>query len=225
MKNDRLNSTERLDEIIKKLIESTAGMVEPSIVSIVKKYGQDPFLILISCILSLRTKDNVSLPASIRLFDLAKTPELMLELSIRQIEVAIYPVGFYKQKSKNIHKICKILIEKYNSRVPDSQKELLSLPGVGLKTANLVLGQGFGIPAICVDTHVHRISNRLGLVNTKSPEETEIELNKVLPEKYWLVYNNLLVKWGQNICVPISPFCSKCAISHLCPKKGVKKSR
>ena len=216
---------ERIDDIIKELVDSTRDMTEPSISQIVKKYGQDPFLVLAACILSLRTRDTVSLPAALRLFDLAKTPQEMLGLSLEKIEQTIYPVGFYHQKAKNLYEISVILVDKFGGITPDSETELLALPGVGRKTANLVLGQGFGIPAICVDTHVHRISNRLGFVATKTPDETEIALRKILPQKYWLVYNNLLVKWGQNVCVPISPHCSKCAISHLCPKVGVKKAR
>lgn len=215
----------RAASIIEKLIDLTRDMTEPASVSIVKKYGKDPFLVLISCILSLRTKDSVSLPASIRLFDVAKSPQEILGLDLEKIEKIIYPTGFYKQKAKNIHKICKILIEKYAGKVPGNEQGLQELPGVGRKTMNLVLAQGFGVPAICVDTHVHRISNRLGLVCTKMPDQTEIELKKVLQKKYWIEYNNLLVKWGQNICVPISPFCSKCEISSFCQKIGVKKFR
>jgi len=225
MKNTRLDYEGQIDDIIQKLIESTRDMVEPASTSIVKKYGRDPFLVLVSCILSLRTKDTVSLPASIRLFEVAKTPKAMLGLSHKKIETIIYPTGFYRQKAKNLLEISKILLDKFDGLTPSNEKDLLELPGVGRKTANLVLSVGFGVPAICVDTHVHRISNRLGLVDTKTPDQTEIALKKILPEKYWLVYNNLLVRWGQNICVPISPFCSKCAISHLCPKIGVKKSR
>lgn len=225
MKNLWLDYEGRIDDIIQKLIESTRDMIEPASISIVKKYGHNPFLVLVSCILSLRTKDTISLPASIRLFSIAKTPKEILELSLEKIEEIIYPTGFYRQKAKNLHEISKILINKYSGLVPNNEQDLLGLPGVGRKTANLVLGVGFGVPAICVDTHVHRISNRLDIVETKNPDETEIALKKILPQKYWLEYNNLLVKWGQNICVPISPHCSKCAISHLCPKMGVKKSR
>ncbi|PMP92031.1 MAG: endonuclease III, partial [Desulfurella sp.] len=142
-----------------------------------------------------------------------------------QIAKLIYPVGFYNVKAKNILEICKILVEKYDSKVPDSIEDLLSLPNVGRKTANLVLSKGFNIPAICVDIHVHRISNRLGIVKTKTPVQTEFELMKVLPKKYWIEYNDLLVPFGQNICTPISPFCSKCKLSFICPKIGVKSSR
>ncbi len=216
---------ERVIKIIDILRVATKNMVQPAATTIVEKYGQQPFLVLASCLLSLRTKDTVSLPASIRLFQVAKTPKQMLHIPIKQIETIIYPVGFYRQKAKQLHSISADLIERFGGKVPDTEKELLTLKGVGPKTANLVLGEGFGIPAICVDTHVHRISNRLGLVKTKTPQETETELKKFLPKKYWIEYNKLLVMWGQNICVPISPFCSKCAISNLCPKVGVTTSR
>ncbi len=200
-------------------------MVEPAAATIVKQYGRNPFFVLISCILSLRTKDTVSLPASQRLFEVAKTPKSMLSLPLAQIEKLIYPSGFYRQKAKQILQICHDLLEKYDGKVPSTEQELLTFKGVGRKTANLVLGEGFGIPAICVDTHVHRISNRLGLVKTKTPEETERALQKLLPKKYWVEYNTLLVIWGQNICVPISPFCSKCPIFDLCERVGVTRSR
>jgi len=200
-------------------------MVEPSSLSIVEEFGKDPFLVLTGCMLSLRTKDSVSLPASQRLFQIAKTPQEILELPIKKIEKIIYPVGFYREKAKSLHAVSKKILQDFGGKVPNNEKDLLSLKGVGRKTANLVLGEGFGIPAICVDTHVHRIANRLGLVKTKKPEETEKELKKILPKKYWIEFNTLMVKWGQNICVPISPFCSRCAISQLCPKIGVTKSR
>jgi endonuclease III len=204
---------------------ATKGMVEPAITHIIKEYGRDPFLVLVSCILSLRTKDTVSLPASRRLFAHAKTAKEMLLLPTKTIESLIYSVGFYHQKTKQIHALSAMLIASFKSTVPHTEKELLSLPGVGRKTANLVLSAGFDIPAICVDTHVHRISNRLGLVATTTPEETEIALKKLLPKKYWAEYNKLMVMFGQNVCVPISPFCSTCPVRHLCPKIGVTKSR
>lgn len=225
MKNVWLNHPNRAEQIVKVLKRATEGMIEPSVTQIVTQFGKNPFLILISCLLSLRTKDTVSLPASRRLFEIAKTPEQILKLPIEKIEKIIYPVGFYRKKAINLHEVSQNLIKNFGGKVPSNEKELLSIKGVGRKTANLVLGEGFGIPAICVDTHVHRISNRLGLVKTTSVEETERELKEVLPKKYWLEVNRLLVKWGQNICVPISPFCSKCAISDLCNKVGVKSQR
>lgn len=220
-----MDTTSRAIAIIKKLRDATRGMVEPAVTSIIKEYGKDPFLILTSCILSLRTKDTISLPASRRLFLLARTPQELRARALSEIEKTIYSVGFYRQKAKQLHAISSDIIEKFNGAVPQTEEELLSLPGVGRKTANLVLGEAFDIPAICVDTHVHRISNRLGLVNTKTPEETEYALKKILPPEYWIEYNKLLVMWGQNICVPITPFCSRCAVADLCPKKGVSKQR
>ena len=200
-------------------------MVLPMTTSIVTMYGRDPFLVFVSCLLSLRTKDTVTLPASIRLFTYAKTPEELLCLSFDTIEKLIYPVGFYRRKAYSLNSICKDLVHRFGGRVPNTEKELLSIKGVGRKTANLVLGEGFGIPAICVDTHVHRISNRFGLVQTKTPNATEQALKEFLPKKYWIEFNRLLVTWGQNICVPISPFCSKCAIYTLCDRKGVTRNR
>lgn len=215
----------RAISIIKMLQVATKGMVQPASTSITKQYGRNPFLILVSCILSLRTKDSVSLPASQRLFEHAQTPQALLLLSPATIAKLIYPTGFYRQKTKTILQICAILIETYDSHVPNSYEELIKLPGVGPKTANLTLAEGFNIPAICVDTHVHRISNRLGLVQTTTPEQTEIALKQLLPEEYWSEYNKLMVMWGQNICVPISPKCSICPLLPLCPQIGVTRHR
>jgi endonuclease-3 len=217
---------ERARSIIAILQTATQGMIEPAATTIIKQYGRDPFLVLVSCILSLRTKDTVSLPASQRLFAHARTPQTMLLLlSAQAIEKLIYPTGFYRQKTKQILAICSILVEKYGGNVPDTEEKLLALPGVGPKTAALVLSEGFGIPAICVDTHVHRISNRLGLVKTKNVTETEQQLKQLLPKKYWSEYNKLMVMWGQNICVPISPKCSICPLLPLCPQIGVVRHR
>jgi len=225
MSKSRLGPKGRMEEVICILRQATNNMVEPAVTSVISEFGKKPFLVLVSCVLSLRTKDTVSLPASRRLFHFAQSPKEILELSLEKIEEIIYPVGFYRQKSKQLHAISRDLIERFGGKVPDDEEDLLSLNGVGRKTANLVLGEGFGIPAICVDTHVHRISNRLGLVSTKTTEQTELELKKIVPKDYWVEYNRLLVQWGQNICVPISPFCSKCAIAHLCELIEVKRSR
>ena len=225
MKFSRLDQRARAIKIIHILEQATKSMIEPAASSIVKQYGRNPFLVLISCLLSLRTKDTVSLPASIRLFEYARTPEQLLVLPIVQIEKIIYPTGFYKRKARGLHFVSDQLIKRFNGKVPNTFEELISIKGVGPKTANLVLAEGFGIPAICVDTHVHRISNRLGLVSTKTPEQTEAALKELLPQEYWSTYNTLLVTWGQNICVPISPFCSKCPLFDLCPKAGVTKRR
>ena len=183
------------------------------------------FKILISTVLSLRTKDKTTEEASHRLFAVAADPEALLRLSIPQIEKLIFPVGFYHTKAKNLLEICRQLNERFGGQVPESMEDLLSLPGVGRKTANLVITVGHGKPGICVDTHVHRISNRWGLVKTKTPEETERELRRVLPKRYWIEYNDLLVAFGQNLCVPISPFCGRCRIANACPRLDVKSHR
>ena len=188
-------------------------------------YSQSPFTVLISCLLSLRTQDKTTGEASDRLFRLAKTPAAMAQLSPAAIEKVIYPVGFYKTKAGNIQKICRILISENKGRVPDDIDALLKLPGVGRKTANLVVTLGYNKPGICVDTHVHGITNRWGFVQTKTPEMTETALRNKLPERYWMIINDLLVTYGQNICKPISPFCSQCKIQRYCDRVGVSKSR
>ncbi len=213
----------KIEHIIKVLRKECKKFKEPIVTTISKK--KDPFKVLISTVLSLRTKDEVTHKAGERLFKRASTPYEIVKLSPEEIEKLIYPVGFYKRKARNIIDISKILIEKYNGAVPDSIDELLKLPGVGRKTANLVITLGYGKLGICVDTHVHRISNRLGIVKTKTPEETEFALRKILPKKYWIEYNDLLVTWGQNICTPISPKCSICKIFPYCEKVGVGKHR
>lgn len=186
---------------------------------------RDPFRVLIACLLSLRTKDETTGPASERLFALADTPAVMLRLSASRIERAIFPVGFYRTKARVILGVCRDLLEHFGSRVPDTIDELLTLKGVGRKTANLVVTVGFGKPGICVDIHVHRISNRLGYVRTRAPEETEVALRARLPRRYWIGYNDLLVSFGQNVCAPVSPKCSICPVRGLCPRVGVTRSR
>lgn len=213
-----------IHRVIEILRESVKDWKQPIVTQIAER-EKDPFRILVSTILSLRTKDEVTASASERLFSLAKTPEEMLKLSEEEIEKAIYPVGFYRNKAKTIKKICKTLVEEYNSRVPDNLEELLKLKGVGRKTANLVITLGYNKPGICVDTHVHRISNRLGYVKTKTPEETEFALRGKLPVEYWIEFNDLLVTLGQIICHPVSPRCSICPIREYCDKIGVKRSR
>ncbi len=210
--------------VVEGLRWATKDLPDPSVTMVGKKW-KNPFLVLISCLLSLRTKDETTLPASERLFKLADNPQDMLRLSLDQIQKAIYPVGFYKTKARSIHSICSHLIDRYAGQVPDDIDELLTLHGVGRKTANLVLTEGFGKLGVCVDTHVHRISNRLGYVKTKTPEETEWSLRKKLPKEFWIEYNSLLVVWGQNVCKPISPFCSDCPISNDCLRVGVSTSR
>lgn len=207
-----------------KLIERQVGIFRVPIVTDVSR-RKDPFLILISCILSLRTKDKTTTEASSRLFKVASTPLSMVKLYARKIQKLIYPVGFYRNKSRTILEVSKKLISDFGGKVPRRLEELLSLKGVGRKTANLVLGLGFKIPAICVDTHVHRISNRLGWVKTKAPEETEKALENIFPRRCWIDLNTTLVTFGQNICVPLSPFCSKCAVNKSCLRVGVVRGR
>jgi len=184
-----------------------------------------PFAILVSTLLSLRTKDEVTAKATDRLLKMAETPEKMAILAEDDIARAIYPVGFYRNKARQLRDISRVLMEKYGGAVPDNMAELLSLKGVGRKTANLVLSLGFDKDGICVDTHVHRISNRLGYVTTKTPEKTESALREKLPLPYWKIYNTLLVAFGQKICRPVSPLCSLCPIRNYCDRVGVLKSR
>ena len=185
----------------------------------------DPFRVLVACLLSLRTQDTTTGPAAARLFALADTPPAMLALSARRIERAIYPVGFYRTKARVILRLCRDLLDRFDGRVPDDIDQLLTLHGVGRKTANLVVTMGFDKPGICVDTHVHRISNRLGYVRTRTPEETETALRARLPRRYWIGYNDLLVTFGQNVCAPVSPKCSVCPVRSLCPRVGVRRAR
>ncbi|HHT9118987.1 MAG TPA: endonuclease III domain-containing protein [Candidatus Hypogeohydataceae bacterium YC41] len=196
---------------------------EPA-VSVVAR-SRSPFKVLVSCLLSLRTKDAVTSQASERLFRLAESPQEMASLEVPTIEKAIYPVGFYKTKARRIKEISQVLLEKYNGKVPDTLEELLKLKGVGRKTANLVITLGYGKPGICVDTHVHRVINRLGYVRTKNPTETEFALREVLPQRYWIPLNDLLVTHGQNICTPISPRCSICPVERYCQKVGITRHR
>lgn len=200
------------------------GTILPSVSLIAEKHG-NPFQVLIATIISLRTKDAVTLSSSETLFARAKTPYNMLELSEEEIQELIYPAGFYKTKAKTIRSISQQLIDEYGGVVPNNQEELMKLPGVGIKTANLTLNLGFGIEAICVDCHVHQIANRLGWIATKTPEESEKALMEVMPKRFWIPLNELLVRYGQVICTSVSPFCSKCPEEATCPKVGVTKSR
>ena len=213
------------DQDIHKIIQILNKEIRQWRVPVVGHYSQSPFKVLISCLLSLRTQDKTTGEACARLFRLAKTAPAMAQLSPAAIEKVIYPVGFYKTKARNIQKICRILISENNGRVPDDIEALLKLPGVGRKTANLVVTLGYKKPGICVDTHVHRITNRWGYVQTKTPEMTETALRNKLPKRYWMIINDLLVTYGQNICKPISPFCSQCKIQRYCDRVGVSKSR
>ena len=195
------------------------------IVTLMAETYQNPFRVLISCILSLRTQDAITAKASHRLFALADSPETMVKLTAKKIEKLIYPVGFYRTKAKDILEICRTLIDRYAGRVPDSIDELLKFRGVGRKTANLVVTLGYRKAGICVDTHVHRISNRWGYVKTATPEKTEFALRDKLPKKYWIEFNDLLVSFGQHLCRPISPVCSQCPIARYCSRVGVSLKR
>ncbi len=216
--------THEIHEAVALLKEAVRQWESPSVTIISQREG-NPFKVLISCILSLRTQDKTTGAAAERLFALADTPEQMAALPPEMIEKAIYPVGFYRNKTANILEICRELTSSYQGGVPDNIDELLKLKGVGRKTANLTVTLGFGKPGICVDTHVHRICNRWGYVKTRTPEETEFALRKKLPPKYWIIINDLLVAFGQNQCTPISPKCSTCLLYHLCDRVGVGKNR
>ncbi|MFZ4855844.1 MAG: endonuclease III domain-containing protein [Desulfuromonadaceae bacterium] len=194
-------------------------------VTIVAQCNGSPFKVLISCIISLRTKDDVTARASARIFARAETPEEMQLLTVEEISGLIYPAGFYRTKAAQIAVLSQELVEKYHGVVPDTIDELLRFKGVGRKTANLVVTLGFGTPGICVDTHVHRICNRLGYITTKNPDDTEKELRNVLPAGYWIEINDLLVAFGQNHCHPVSPRCSSCKVADICGRAGVTVSR
>lgn len=214
-----------LPTVIKILKKEILKYKTPYVTEVSASLRKSPFKVLISCIISLRTQDTTTREASVRLFKLADTPEEMAGLSEAAIAKAIYPAGFYNTKAKHIKEISKELINKYRGKVPYTIEGLLALKGVGRKTANLVVTMGYGKPGICVDTHVHRITNRWGLVSTKTPEETEYALREKLPKRYWIIINDLLVTFGQNVCKPISPFCSQCPIYRYCERVGVEKQR
>ena len=213
------------DRILKLLKSRLEGAELPSVSIVAREFAQDPFRILVSTVLSLRTKDKVTLEASQRLLEKAPTPAALLSLTEEEIQTLIYPVGFYRVKARNLKQIARQLIDRFQGQVPTDRELLLSLPGVGRKTANLVLNLGYGIPAICVDTHVHRISNRLGWVRTRTPVQTEYALMEVLPQPYWIPINEVLVAYGQRVCTPQSPFCSTCPLEQECPKVGVGRRR
>lgn len=218
MKNNEIHET---IQILRKEIRQW----KTPIVTIVADESRNPFHVLISCILSLRTKDETTALAFGRLHKKAKTPKTILNLTEEEIADLIYPVGFYRQKAKTIREICQKLLDEYLGQVPDEIDELLKFKGVGRKTANLVVTLGFNKPGICVDTHVHRICNRWGYISTKTPDESEFALRKKLPREYWIEINDLLVSYGQNLCVPISPKCSACKIKPFCRQNKVQKSR
>jgi endonuclease-3 len=215
---------DQIHEVIA-ILRHSAQDWPPALVDAKGKDEWDPYQILIATILSLRTKDTLTSQVAPRLFDLASTPYQMISHTPDEIERVIYPVGFYRNKAKSILAISHTLIEDYGGTVPDDLDELLKLPGVGRKTANLVVTAGYGKPGICVDIHVHRISNRWGYVQTKTPEQTEFALREKLPQGYWIEFNSLLVPMGQNLCTPTSPWCSQCPVSHYCRQIGVDRKR
>ena len=205
--------------------EEAGAEKEPSVTTVAEHYRRDPWAVLASTILSLRTKDEVTLETSRRLLAKAPGPKELAALRVDQVARLAYPAGFYRTKAANLKKIAAILLAQYNGEVPADMDALLALPGVGRKTANLVLIEAFDLPGICVDVHVHRISNRCGWLSSKTPEETEMTLRTILPKKYWKGLNALLVLYGQNLCRPVSPYCSRCVIKARCKQVGVERSR
>lgn len=208
-----------------RILRREAPKWQTPVVTLIAEASDSPFKVLISCILSLRTQDSTTAQASRRLFALADSPETMVRFSAKKIEQVIFPVGFYRTKARTILEICRNLNENYRGRVPDEIDELLKFKGVGRKTANLVVTLGYNKPGICVDTHVHRISNRWGYVKTATPEKTEVALRQKLPKQYWIEYNDLLVSFGQQLCRPISPLCSQCPVAKYCSQIGVTVKR
>lgn len=208
-------------QLIQKEVSGPEGIETPSVM----KMGETPFHILIFTIISLRTKDKVTEEASERLFNEADTVEKMGRLSAEEIGSLIYPCGFFRRKGESIEKICRIILEEFKGKVPNDKENLMRFPGVGLKTANLVLSLGFNIPAICVDIHVHRIANRMGWVHTANADKTEAALSELLPVEYHIPINHILVKFGQKTCKPLSPYCSRCPLADFCPAIGVTKKR
>ncbi len=202
-----------IDKIVE--ILQSANQPRSEFVNLMETF-HNPYLVLIACILSLRTNDKTTYPATLRMLELAKTPQEMAKVSEEDLSNAIYPVGFYKNKAKQIIELSQTIVNKLDGKVPDTIENLTKFNGVGRKTANLVLAKGFGIPAICVDVHVHRIFNRIGYVNTKTPDETEFALREKLPQKYWLDINTLMVTHGQNVCKPTKPKCDECPIREYC---------
>ncbi len=218
-----------MDDSIKKIIQllraNTKNFVPTLSDHVIVEFGNDPFLILISCLLSLRAKDSMTILVVRDLFARVRTPEALCAFDLQALEQIVKPIGFYKNKARTIKHVACIILHDFGGVVPQTYDQLISIKGVGPKTANLVLGVAFGKPAICVDIHVHRICNRLGLIITKTPEQTEVALQEILDRKYWIEWNTLIVKWGQNVCAPVSPRCSTCAITHLCKRVGVRKWR
>jgi len=220
-----LTDARTMSRLIGRLQRAAPAWSTTALAAVAQQTGRDPFRILIGCVLSLRTKDETSYPATERLFARADNPRAMRRLAAGTIASLVYPVGFYRRKAVQIREICRLLIERWDERVPDTIEDLLTLPGVGRKTANLVVTLGYHKPGICVDTHVHRISNRLGWVRTKHPHDTEDGLRILLPRRHWIRINEILVRHGQQVCKPISPICSSCPVEESCSRIGVAKHR
>lgn len=213
-----MKSTYTIAELFTRLRKATRTFGDPMGYQLIAEYGKDPFLILIACLLSLRARDRVTYPVVRKLFARVRTPQELLLLSQHELETLLRPLGLYRRKAEVLRAVSRELIDRYDGKVPATEQELLSLPGVGRKTANLVLGLGFDIPAICVDVHVHRIANKLGLVHTETPEQTERALMKIIPKKQWLEVNRLFVTWGQFHCRPVKGHCAPgCPFAGLCP--------
>ncbi|HVX01047.1 MAG TPA: endonuclease III [Candidatus Babeliaceae bacterium] len=211
-----------IEKLLNQLKEATVGLTKPMVPRLIEKYGRDPFLILIACLLSLRARDTVTYGIAKKLFEYAHTPQELLSIPIAKLEEIIYGTGFYRRKAKVLHDVSQEIISKYHGKVPSTETELLSLPGVGRKTANLVLAEAFGVPALFVDTHVHYLANVTGLVHTKNPLQTEQALKKIVPKDQWHVLSNLFVTWGQNFCTPSKskPWCKQLTDN---PQLGIKK--
>jgi endonuclease III len=210
-------------KILKQIEEQLKQCVVPWVTIVSRR--REPYKVLVSCVLSLRTQDKTTAGASQRLFAVSDTPAKMARLSQKRLERLIYPVGFYRNKARHLIELSQQILQEFSGKVPAQRDALMSLKGVGRKTANLVLGLGYGIPAICVDTHVHRISNRLGWVKTRHPHETEAALEVFVPRAWWIRLNTIFVSFGQNICVPISPWCSRCKVRSACRRCGVSRWR
>ncbi len=219
-----LGDVAAMNRVIAILKRETRKLKVP-VVTLIARTRRDPFKVLVSCILSLRTKDETTIGASGRLFEAARTPREILRLPVKKLERLIYPVGFYRVKARVLHAAARDILGRFGGKVPSEIEDLLTLKGVGRKTANLVRTLGFGKPGICVDIHVHRISNRLGFIRTRDPRETEFALRKKLPRRHWIGYNDILVAYGQHLCRPVSPWCSKCKVSALCRRVGVTSRR
>lgn len=215
-------SLHEIKKILKQIEEKTKNCPPPGADFIIDRWGRDPFLLLVYCILSLRTRDATSVKIGLQLFDVIRTPAQFCEISVEELTKLIHGVGFYKRKAIQIKKSAEIIVKKFHGNVPDKEEDLLSLPGVGRKTMNLVLQQAFLKPAFCVDTHVHRIANKLRFVHTKTPEETEFALKKLLPKSMWAACNRLLLVYGQSVCISHKHQCADSVEKH--PVKKAKKN-